>query len=142
MLRIHLSLCAPAHGAKICAMAPLPRPVDILDEQALVALDELEASAPRRPSGGEGEGELPQYRGLAEHGKPMDSHARRGKLAGGRQEMHFVSALSHERVDHARGGRLDAAVKGEGATHQRELHRPAITPSTSGKSTRLAASKL
>src|SRR5262250_2788931 len=141
MLRIHLNP-APVHGAEIGVMAPLPRPVDILDEQALVALDEIEASAPRRPSGGEGEGELPQYGGLAEHGKPMDSYARRGELAGGRQEMHFVSAVSHERVDHARGGRLDAAVKGEGATHERELHRPAITSSTSGKSSRLAASKL
>src|SRR5215470_19335020 len=142
MLRIHLSLCAPAHGAKICAMAPLPRPVDILDEHALVALDEIETSAPCRPSGGEGEGELPQHRGLAEHGKLMDTHARRGELVSGRQEMYLVPPVAHERIDQACGGRLDAPVKGEGATHERELHRPAITSSTSGKSTRLAASKL
>src|SRR5262249_3237962 len=141
MLRIHLNP-TPVHGAEICAMAPLPRPVDILGEQALVALDEIEASAPRRPSGGEGEGELPQHRGLAEHGKAMDTHARRRELAGGRQEMHVVSAVSHERIDHARGGRPDAAVKGEGPTHQRELHPPVITSSTNGKSPRLAASKL
>src|SRR5215470_7604603 len=141
MLRIYLN-SASVHGAEIGAMAPLPRPVDILGEQALVALDEIEASPPRRPSGGEREGKLPHHRGLVEHGKAMDGHARRGELAGGGQEMHLVSAVSHERVDHARGRCLDAAVKGEGATHQRELHRRAITPSTRGKSARLAASKL
>ena len=124
-------------------MASLPRPVDVLDEQPLVALDEIEAFPPHGPSRGQGEGELAEHRGLAERGKPVHRHARSGKLAGRGEEMHLVSAPPGERVDHARGGRLNAAVKGEGATHQRKfLHRLASTRSTSGKSARRAASKL
>src|SRR5215467_10703270 len=142
MLRIYLKSAA-AHRSEIGTMASLPRPVDVLNEEPLVALDQVEAVPPHGPSRGQGEGELAQHRRLAERGKPVHRHARSGELPGGGEEMHLISAPPGERVDHARGGRLDAAVKGEGATHQREfLHRLAITRSTSGNSARRAASKL
>ena len=44
-----------------------------------------------------------------------------------------------EGIEHARGGRLDAAVEGEGATNDGDLHRFAMTRSISGKSASRAA---
>ena len=141
MLRIYLNP-GPPHGAEIGAVASLPRPVDVLLEGPLVALDQVVAARPRRPPGGQREEEVSQRGGLAQHGKPLDGDARRGKLCGGGEEMKVVAAALHEGVHEAGRRGLDASVKREGTADQGELHRCPVSFSTRGKSARRAASKL
>src|ERR1700730_15731011 len=136
MLRIYLKL-APPHGVEVRLMASLSRPIDVLKQAALVALDEVVISCPRRPPRSQRAGQLPEHGGLTQHGQPPARDACRGKLRRSGQEMEIVAPALHEGVHQSRRRRLDTSVEGKGAADQGKLHRFAITLSTSGKSSRL-----
>ena len=145
MMRIHLKACPP-HRVEVGAVASLPRPIHILDEAPLVALDDVVSARAHRPPRLKGEGQLSQDGGRPEDGKPMHGDAVDLRLRARGDQVNVVPAAPDEGREQPRRGRLDATVEGEGPADQRDLHRrarvPAVTCSIRGKISRRAAPKL
>src|SRR5712692_2203709 len=136
MMRIHLKPCSP-YRVEVGAVASLPRPIDVLDEAPLVALDDVVSSRAHRPPGLKGEGQLSQDGRLTEDGKRPHRDAAYLRLSASGDQVNVVLAASDQGREQPRRGRLDATVEGEGPADQRDLHRrtrtPAVTCSTRGK---------
>src|SRR5207245_2859420 len=130
---------------EIGSMRPLARAIEVLPEPALVALHDVVAGIVHGAAGRQRERQEPEHGGLRHDGEPAHGYPGHFLLLSRGEEIDRVAApqqFAHE----AGSGRLDAAVKGQRATDERELHGRAdpraITRSTSGKSLRRAAAKL
>src|SRR5712692_11119126 len=145
MMRIHLKPCSP-YRVEVGAVASLPRPIDVLDEAPLVALDDVVSSRAHRPPGLKGEGQLSQDGGRTEDGKRMHRDAVDLRLRARGDQVNVVLGAADEGREQPRRGRLDSAMEGEGPADQRDLHgrarAPAVTCSIRGKRSRRAALKL
>src|ERR1700675_1272465 len=110
MLRIYLN-SAPPHGVEVSPMASLARPVDVLKQAALVALDDVVVPCPCRAFCRQREGQLPERGRLPQHGQPPDRDARRGELGRSGEEVEVVTATLHEGVDQPGRRRLNASME-------------------------------
>src|SRR3970040_2290145 len=114
MLRIYLKPSAP-HRLEVRPMAAFARPVDVLRQAPLMALDEVVGSGTHRPLHCQGEAELTEHRGLPRNHQPAEADPGDRELPGRGDEVDIVAAARDEGVDQTRRGSFDTAMEGEGA---------------------------
>ena len=121
-------------------MAALAGPVHVLDERALVTLDQV--PGPPRDDQPRARRERERARRRRQRGErqTVQRHARHGPLARRREQVD-LHAVRDERPDQPGGRALDAAVEHERARDEQEPHGRA-SRSSSGYSTARAARKL